>query len=118
MPLNRRRPSHTRFPLKVPAVTEPVEAAGGPEPGEARDLSRSGLGLRLKTLLVAGAPVRVTLRLRRRSPLTLMGTVAWVRPHLGSRGWALGIQFSEELPGDMVVEIADEEHPPWAARPE
>lgn len=101
--------------MRAPAVTEPVETPGGPEVGEARDLSRSGVGLRLGKPLILGAPVRVTLRLRGRPPLTLTGTVAWARPHSDFPGYALGVQFGEELSGEMVLEIADEEHPPWAA---
>lgn len=114
MPLNRRRTSHIRFPLRVPAVTESLQAAAGPDKGEAQNLSRSGVLLRLEKAVVPGAPVRVTLRLHRRPPLTLTGTVVWAQPHPDFPGWALGIQFGEELPGEMVAEIADEEHPPWA----
>lgn len=117
MPFNRRRPIHTRFPIQVPAVTEPVETPGGPDLGEARNLSRSGICLRLEKAIPPGAQVRVTLRLHRRQPLTLTGTVVWVQPHPDLPGWALGIRFDEELPGEMVVEIADEEHPPWATPP-
>jgi hypothetical protein len=61
--------------------------------------------------------VRVTLRLSRRPPLTLIGTVAWTRPHPDFPGWALGIRFDAELPGEMVAEIADAEYPPWTSSP-
>lgn len=117
MSLNRRRTDQVRFPVRVPVVTEPVGAADSPEAGEAQDLSPGGVGLRLVQALMSGAAVRVTLRLHRRPPLTLEGTVAWVRPHPDLPGWALGMKFREELSGEMVVEIADEEHPPWAAPP-
>ena len=115
MPPNRRRPGQARFPVRVPAVTEPVGTAVGPDVGEAQDLSAGGIAIRLAKAMVAGAPVRVTLRLHRRSPLALVGTIVWVQPHPDFPGWALGIRFSEELPGEMVAEIADEEHPPWGA---
>ncbi|MBI3988140.1 MAG: PilZ domain-containing protein [candidate division NC10 bacterium] len=116
VPLNRRRASHIRFPVRVPTVTEPVGAAADPDLGDVQNLSRSGVLLRLEKAITPGAPVRVTLRLHRRPPLTLMGTVVWVQPHPDFPGWALGIQFGEELPGEMVAEIADEEHPPWTPR--
>lgn len=117
MAINRRRPSHHRFPLRVSAVTEPVERLGGPSQAEAWDLSRGGVGLRVEQAIVAGASMRVTLRLNRRPPLTLVGTIAWVRPHPDLPGWAVGVRFDEELSGEMVVEIADEEHPPWSRYP-
>jgi hypothetical protein len=115
MRLNRRRAGQARLPLRVPVVAEPVERPEGPETGEAQDLSAGGVALRLARALAPGASVRVTLRLRRRPPISLKGTVAWVRPHPDFPGWSLGIRFGEELPGEMVAEIADEEHPPWAA---
>ena len=107
---------HTRLPLRVPAVSESLGAAGDPEMGETENLSQTGMLLRLPTdALVPGAPIRVTLRLHRRSPLTLTGRVAWVRPHPDLRGWAVGIQLGEHLSEEMVIEIADEEYPPWGA---
>lgn len=117
MPSNRRRAGHARFPVRAPAVTEPVGTAGGPDVGEAQDLSAGGVAVRLAKAMKPGSPVRVTLRLHRRSSLTLVGTVVWVRPHPDLPGWALGIRFGEELAGEMVAEIADEEHPPWATVP-
>ena len=115
MPFNRRRPGQPRLPLLIPAVTEQVGTPGDPELGEAQNLSPSGVALRLEKALAPGAAVRVTLRLRRRPPLTLLGTVLWVRPHPDLPGWALGIRFDADLPGELVAEIGDEEHPPWAA---
>jgi hypothetical protein len=117
MPANRRRPGQPRLPLRIPAVTERVDTPGDPEVGEAQNLSPSGVALRLETTLAPGAAVRVTLRLSRRPPLTLAGTVLWVRPHPDLPGWALGIRFDAELPGELVAEIGDEEHPPWVVSP-
>ncbi len=107
---------HTRLPVRVPAVSEPLGAAGDAEVGETENLSQSGIRLRLPTdAFVPGVPIRVTLRLQRRSPLTLTGRVVWVRPHPDLRGWAVGIQLGEHLSEEMVIEIADEEYPPWGA---
>lgn len=117
MSLNRWPAKAPRFPLRVPAVTEPVETAGSPGLGEAQNLSRGGVLLRLKQAMVPGAPVRETLRLRCRQPLTLTRTIAWARPHPDFPGWALGIRFTEEPPGELIAEIADEEHPLWAVSP-
>lgn len=78
-------------------------------------MSRGGVLLHLERAMIPGAPVRVSLRLRHRDPMTLVGKIAWVKPHPDFPGWALGIQFGEELSGEMVAEIADEEYPPWAA---
>jgi PilZ domain len=110
----RRRPGQVRVPVRVPALTETVDSPGPPDVGEAQDLSAGGIALRLAKAVVLGAAVRVTLRLRRRAPLSLAGKVVWVRPHPDLPGWMLGIQFGDELSGEMVAEIADEEHPPWA----
>jgi len=115
--INRRRENHPRFPIRVPAVSEPMETPGRPEPAEAQDLSRGGMLLQLAQALAPGAPVRVTLSLQRRPPLVLEGTVAWVRPDPDVPGWALGIRFAGELPGELVAEIALEEHPPWGRPP-
>lgn len=117
LPLERRRSGQPRFPIRVPAVTEPLGSAGGPGWGEAQDLSAGGILLRLEQALRPGAAARVTLRLRHRPPLALVGTVAWVQPHPDLPGWALGIRLGEELPGEMVAEIADAEYPPWAPYP-
>lgn len=114
---DRRRAGQTRLPVRVRAVTEPVETPGSSEVGEAQNLSRGGALLHLAKVLAPGAAVRVTLRLHRRPPLALVGTVAWVQPHPDLPGWALGIRFGGELPGELVAEIADEEHPPWATAP-
>jgi len=105
-----------RFPVRVPAVTEPVERLGDPCVGEVQNMSRGGLLLWLTRAMVPGAAVRVTLSLCRRPPLALAGSVVWVRPHPDLPGWALGIQFGEDLPGEILVEIADEEYPPWERR--
>jgi hypothetical protein len=110
----RRRPGEVRIPVRVPAVTEAVDSAHSPDVGEAQDLSAGGMAVRLAKAMVPGAAVRVTLRLRRRAPLTLSGRVVWVQPHPDLPGWLLGIRFGETLPGEMVAEIADEEYPPWA----
>jgi hypothetical protein len=112
---NKRRAHRPRFPVRVPVLTEQIGAAIDPGLGETENLSRGGLALRHGMALVAGAPVGVTLRLRSRSPLILTGTVAWTHPHPDLPGWAMGVRFSEDLSEEMVVEIADEEHPPWAA---
>jgi hypothetical protein len=105
-----------RFPVRVPAVTEPAGTPGDPAVGEVENLSRSGMLLRLAKTLAPGTALRVTLSLCRRAPIVMTGTVVWVRPRSRFPAWALGIRFGEELPGDLVAEIADEEHPPWAAR--
>lgn len=115
MPIDRRCEAHARLPLRVPAVAEPAGTAADPALGEAQNLSQGGVALRLKNAL--GAPVRVTLRLRPGLLLTLAGTVVWIRPDPDLPGWALGIRFSEELPGEMVAGIASETHPPLAAPP-
>ena len=112
---NKRRAHRPRLPVRVPVVTEQMEAATDPGPGETENLSQGGLALRHGMPLAPGAQVRVTLRLRSRSPLILTGTVAWTHPHPDLPGWAMGVRFSEDLSEEMVVEIADEEHPPWAA---
>ncbi len=115
LPLRWQGHSRARFPVRAPAVAEPLGAAAGPYLGEVQNLSQGGMGLRLVQALVAGTAVRVTLQLRQRPPLTLTGRVVWAQPQPDVSGWALGIRFGEELPGDMVVDIADEEFPPWAA---
>jgi len=56
----------------------------------------------------------VTLTFRHRPQLVLTGKVVWSQPHLDFPGWDLGIQFGQELHGEMVIEIADEQFPPWA----
>jgi len=113
LPIERRRAGQTRLPLRVPVQTDPLEIPSRSGAGMAQDLSAGGMMVRLGHALARGAPVRVTLRLSQRPPVTLTGAVAWTRPHPDFPGWALGIQFSQELPGEMVAEIADAEYPPW-----
>jgi hypothetical protein len=115
--LNRRRTGHFRLPIRVPAVLDAIDGRAGRGRGEAQDLSSGGALLCLEQGIPPGTPVRVTLRLSRRPPLTLIGTVAWTRPHPDFPGWALGIRFDAELPGEMVAEIADAEYPPWTSSP-
>lgn len=112
-PPNRRRPGHARLPIRVPAVTEPIGLPSEARGGEAQNLSPGGVLVRLERALSLGAPVRVTLRFSQRPPVTLIGTVAWVQPHPEVAGWALGIRLGDELPGEIVAEIADAEYPPW-----
>ncbi len=114
--LERRRPGQARLPIRVPALTEAIGSSREAGKGEAQNLSAGGLLLRLETALTPGALVRVTLRLRHRPPLVLTGTVAWAKPHVEFSGWATGIVLGEELPGEMVGEIADAEYPPWPPR--
>jgi hypothetical protein len=116
-PPNRRRAGHARLPIRVPAVTEPIGLPGEARGGEAQDLSPGGVQVRLERALAPGAPVRVTLRFSQRPPLTLIGTVAWVQPQPEAGGWALGIRLGDELPGEIVAEIADAEYPPWEPSP-
>ena len=113
LPIERRRTGQTRLPIHVPVETDPLEIPSRSSQGIIQDLSAGGMMVRLEQTLVRGAPVRVTLRLSQHPPVTLIGTVAWIRPHPDFPGWALGIRFSEELPGEMVAEIADAEYPPW-----
>ena len=113
LPIERRRTGQTRLPIHVPVETDPFEIPSRSSPGITQDLSAGGIMVRLEHALVRGAPVRVTLRLSQRPPVTLTGTVAWIRPHPDFPGWALGIRFNEELPGEMAAEIADAEYPPW-----
>jgi len=87
-----------------------------PNPGETQNLSRSGVLLRLGQVGIPGAPIRVTLHLRRPVSLTLTGTVVWIRARPDLTGWDLGIQFIDELSGDFIAEIADEEFPPGMMR--
>jgi hypothetical protein len=115
-PLERRRVGQARLPIRVPALTEAISSTRGVGQGEAQNLSAGGLLLRLGHPLRPGDPIQVTLRLSRCPPLVLTGTVAWAQPHSEFSGWALGIMFGEELPGEMVGEIADAEYPPWGPR--
>lgn len=118
MPDERRRPDHPRVPVQVPALTTPVDAIWNPSSTEARNLSQSGVLLQPASQISVGATVRVTLRLQRRTPLTLVGRVAWTRPDPGQDTWALGVEFAGELSGDMVTEIAlDGPEPPPEAPP-
>ncbi len=109
-----RRPGGSfRLPVRVLTVSEPLDAAEVPEVGETENLSQGGVLLRQGKPVTPGVALRVTLRLRRRPALTLEGRVVWTRPHPDLPGWALGIRFKDDLPDEMVIEIADEEHPPW-----
>lgn len=109
----RRRKRHIRFPVGAPAVVEPAASENPVATGEAQDLSQGGALLRLQGAVASGTAVRVTLRLHRQTPLALTGTVAWARPHPELPGWAIGIRFDAELSGEMVIDIADAEFPPW-----
>jgi hypothetical protein len=113
--LDRRRTGHPRLPIRVPIVLDTVDERAGR--GEAQDLSPGEALVRLEQALPPGASVRVTLRLSQRAPLTLVGTVVWIQPYRDFPGWALGIRFDAELPGEMVAEIADAEYPPWMSFP-
>ena len=109
MPLERRRARQLRFPVRVPALLlERVEPAAHPTPGETRNISRGGVGLRVEKAPSSGVPVEVGLRLVFRLPLTLTGTVVWREAQPTPPGWHLGIQFDEELPPRVIAEIADE----------
>lgn len=110
--LDRRRTGHPRLPIRVPVVFDAIDGHG-----EAQDLSPGGALVRMEQALPPGASVRITLRLSQRAPLTLVGVVAWIQPHPDFPGWALGIRFDAELPGEVVAEIADAEYPPWASFP-
>ena len=100
--------------MEVPAAVLAVEPAASPEIGFAQDLSRGGVLLRLGSAKAPGIPIRVTLTFRHRPQLVLAGKVVWSQPHPDFPGWALGIQFEEELHEEMVIEIAEEQFPPWA----
>jgi PilZ domain len=114
---NRRRKGHPRFPVRVPAATERSDSGETPKLGEAQDLSRGGMLLRLDHAMVPGSPVRVTLHLSHRFPLTFVGKVVWSQRHPDLPGWAIGIEFGEVVSGEMVAEIADEEQPSWGRTP-
>ncbi len=105
----RRRTDDIRFPLGVSAWTEP-RAGGRRIPGRAANLSRGGMLLQSPQAARPGAAVRVTLRLQQRPPLSLVGTIVWGQRILGA-GWELGIQFREELAGDLVATLVKEEKP-------
>ena len=113
----RRRPGQGRLPIRVPALTEVSGAGGAAGHGETQNLSAGGLLLELEHALRPGDRVQVTLLLSQRPPLVLTGTVTWAQPHSDRSGWALGITFGKELPGEMVADIADAEYPPWRPRP-
>ncbi len=112
----RRRAGHIRLPVRIPVLAEQGRPAGMPSRGETQNLSGSGVLLLLGQEGIPGAPIRVTLHLRRPISLSLTGTVVWTRPHPDLSGWDLGIQFTEELSRDFVAEIADEEFPPGTTR--
>lgn len=52
--------------------------------------------------------VEVILRLVHRPPLCLRGTVVWSDGQPDPSGRDLGIQFTEEIPHQLVAEIAHE----------
>ena len=109
MPLERRRPGHLRFPVRVPALMiEEAKPWGRPTPGETRNISRGGARLRVEEATIPSNPVAVTLRLVYRPPLTLTGTVVWSAGQPEPPGWDLAIQFNEEIDQQLVAEIADE----------
>jgi hypothetical protein len=100
--------------VKVPAAVLTAEPAAVPEIGLALDLSRGGILLRLGSAKAPGMPIRVTLTFRHRPQLVLTGKVVWSKPHLDFPSWDMGIQFEQELHKEMVIDIADEQFPPWA----
>jgi hypothetical protein len=109
MPLERRRPSHVRFPVRVPALMiEQATLWERPTPGETRNISRGGARLRVEGATIPSNPVGVTLRLVYRPSVTLTGTVVWSSGQPEPPGWELGIQFNEEINQRLVAEIADE----------
>ena len=111
---NRRHQGYSRFPVQVPAAVLTAEPAASPETGLALDLSQGGILLRLGSAKASGMPIRVTLTFRHRPQLVLTGKVVWSQPQLDFSGWDLGIQFEQELHKEIVIEIADEQFPPWA----
>ena len=109
MPLERRHSSHLRFPVRVPALLrERVAPSGHSILGETRNISRGGVGLRIRKATIPTGAVEVSLRLVFLPPLTLTGTIVWSKAQPNPPGWQLGIQFTEELPQRLVAEIADE----------
>ena len=114
-PLDRRRAGQPRLPVRVPLVIEPIGSLGAGKSGEAQNLSSGGILVRVERAFSPRDQVRVTLRPSNRPPLTLTGTVAWVQPDPDVPGWALGVKFSDELPTEIVAEIADAEYPPWGS---
>ncbi len=110
--VERRRADDIRYPVRVRALAEQAAPGLAPNPGLARNLSRGGVLLQLNQAAILRAPVRVTLNLRRRTRISLMGTVVWARTTQDFLGCELGVQFNEELPAELVSEIADEEYPP------
>ena len=107
MPLERRRPGHVRFPVRVPALMfEEAKPSRRPTPGETRDISRGGVRLRVDTATSPSNPVEVLLRRVQRPPLSLTGAVVWSVGQSDLPGWDLGIQFAAEIPRRLVAEIA------------
>ena len=104
--LSRRRADDPRHPVHVLATVEAVGTAGLPQSGEIVDLSRGGLGLQLFVALDPGAPVRVTLHLRGRAALTVMGRVAWVTRAFQAGNGLAGIAFKEGLNEGFVADLA------------
>jgi hypothetical protein len=116
LPPSRRRTDDPRYPVRVPATIKEALGIGPPVRGQAADLSRGGLSVRLQSALAPGTPVCVTLHLHGRSALTCMGRVAWVDRPIPSDEWAAGVTFFAELNGDLVTEIAAEEFAQWEQR--
>ena len=109
MPRERRQSSHRRFPVRVPALLrERVAPSGHSILGETRNISRGGVGLRVRQATIPTGAVEVSLRLVFLPPLTLTGTIVWSKAQPNPPGWHLGIQLAEELPQQLVAEIADE----------
>jgi hypothetical protein len=108
---------YPRLPLRVPVMSEPLDETGVPLQGESQNLSQGGILLRLPRGVTPRAPVRVTLQLQARGPLVLTGRVVWIRPHPDLPGWAVGVEFAEELSDHVFLAIIDEEDPPWERLP-
>ena len=108
---DRRSPKRPRLQVRLPVVTQPVEIIDDAVTGEAEDLSASGIRLHQKKAAAPGAPVLVTLRLRRYLAVCMLGTVVWAQPHPKSAGWYLGIMFAGELGEKAVTEIAMPDEP-------
>lgn len=107
MALERRRPGHVRFPVRVPALMVPAAKPWGPSTaGETRNISRGGVRLRVEAATSPRTQVEVTLRLVSHPPPTLPGIVVWSAERFDAPGWDLGIQFTPEIPRRLVAEIA------------
>ena len=105
----RRRADDPRHPVQLPVSLEPVANAGLPQPGQTVNLSQGGLSIQLDGVLDPGAPVRVTLRLRDRDALTVVGRVAWVDRAFTAGHGSAGIAFKDALDRDLVVDLASKQ---------